>query len=107
MCGAASPTRKIIRSVFLSLLQVILLTASLSAWLTLSGVGLPLAIWLLMVQIFFLAASIRPLMLPVVSRQKTTSTRALTFSGLSLAGGALGSSAGDRPVKSVAVRIRL
>jgi hypothetical protein len=38
------------------------------------GVGLPVVIWLLIDQIFCLAALISPYMLPVVSRQKTTST---------------------------------
>ena len=41
MCGGASPTRKMILSVRLSLPQETLLTASSSAWLTLSGVSPP------------------------------------------------------------------
>src|SRR4051794_4676813 len=44
-----------------------------------SGAGRPLAIWLTMDQIFCLAPSIRPPMLPVVSRQKTTSTWGVGF----------------------------
>src|SRR6516165_5417378 len=49
-----------------------------------SGVGLPPAIWLHRDQIFCLAPSINPLMLPVVSRQKTTSTRGLAFLAVDL-----------------------
>jgi len=46
-----------------------------------SGVGLPEAIWLEMDQIFCLAPSMSPPMLPVVSRQKTTSTFGFFTSG--------------------------
>src|SRR5262245_51900557 len=58
-----------------------------------SGVGRPLAIWLQIDQIFCLAPSIRPPMLPVVSRQKTTST----FGFLSAATAA---GAADRPAQA-------
>src|SRR5437868_4315794 len=43
--------------------------------------GFPEAIWLEMDQIFALAPSMRPPMLPVVSRQKTTSTFGFFTSG--------------------------
>ena len=39
MCGGASPTRKMIFTTFLSADQLILFTASSSAWLTASGVS--------------------------------------------------------------------
>src|SRR5262245_59143099 len=64
-----------------------------------SGVGLPPAIWLQIDQILSLAPWSRSVMLPVVSRQKTTSTlgRAL---GFSLTAGAADIAGRTRPARA-------